>query len=349
MIGLSSWQPPRPSTATQDDVRAQAESRRKRQEWLDWERIQEQHIRQCRNQVNSLKAAIALLDTSIELNRAKLKNDVPYWWNVFRSPMLSEKEKSEIRRGILDNGAAMRIKQASLKREQSDLEKLDIELVQRKNQELIRLEVERVEKEKRARAAREKAGAEARQRAAAEHARQRAAQEAKAKAAREEAAKEEAARRERMAEVEEALKRHRETMEKEREKRVEEARKARQTQRQNYSYGGRNGSQHQGHNQTPEISCEHSGWWSKLEGRRDCPHCTGPCYTFALQCPGCATIACVACRPKLQAGRKPPLYDHSQQRQGAANRHTKGNGRGHRAPQQGRNDEHNQYNIYDWF
>ncbi|CAO2656059.1 Nn.00g048620.m01.CDS01 [Neocucurbitaria sp. VM-36] len=226
----SSWQPPRPSPPAPEDARAQAERLKKRQEWLNWEKLQEQNIRQCQIKINALQAEIAGLNAKVNENRAKLVDDAPYWWNMLASltPRLSEKDKDDIRCQILGSEAAIRIKQIPLDREKSLLQQLQDELTRRRNQEYVRLaaewkekasreqaarekaeaearrraaaeQAERMEKVRKEQLAREKAQAEARRRAEAERARQRAAQESREKAAREEAIKAEAARLKRMA------------------------------------------------------------------------------------------------------------------------------------------------------
>ncbi|TGO29995.1 hypothetical protein BPAE_0009g00930 [Botrytis paeoniae] len=50
------------------------------------------------------------------------------------------------------------------------------------------------------------------------------------------------------------------------------------------------------------LDCRHGGWWSKIEGRDDCPHCYES-WTYLLQCPmrGCCMKAC----PKCQADIRP--------------------------------------------
>lgn len=47
-------------------------------------------------------------------------------------------------------------------------------------------------------------------------------------------------------------------------------------------------------------SCQHGGWWPKIQGRASCPTC-GDSWTYLLQCPGCEMNAC----PKCQAGVRP--------------------------------------------
>lgn len=283
------------------------------------------------------EAEIAALNAKIEGQRAKLKDDIPYWWNVFASmsKRLSEEEKTVIRRAILDYGATISVKQVPLKSEQTHLQKLERELAQRKAQETQRLMFEQIEKERRERVAQEKANAEARQRAAAEYVRQKAAQEAKEKAAREEAVKREAARKQRMAE-EEAARRKREA-EIEADLGAYWEHHANSGSYNSGQYGkktkGDSANRHRHHNHTSEMPCSHHGWWSKLQGRHECPHCTRPLYTFALQCPGCAIIACAACRPVLQAGGKPTMFDHSKERPGASPRRYSNAGRkGRHAP-----------------
>jgi curved DNA-binding protein CbpA len=187
-----SWQPPpRPDTRAQEEARAYAERNRKqqeeenkkRQEWLNFERLQEQKIRLCRNVIKPLEAAIAAHNAAIDDNRAKLANDVPYAWNVFSflKTRLSEEEKNEIRLASIQAESAIRIKRIPLDNCKATLEGLKTELERKRSQEEFRLFDERAEKERKERAADQKAERARRQ----EHAKKREEQEAKDKAARE--------------------------------------------------------------------------------------------------------------------------------------------------------------------
>ena len=188
------WQPPPPRLPTQEETRAKAESQKKRSEWLDWERLEEQHIRQCRMKVKTLESDIAAYNLKIEENRTKLADDIPYWWNVLASltPRLSETEKNSLRRQNLDNDAAIRIKRVPLASSRLQLQRLEDELNRHRSQEELRLTRERYEKEQRDRLEREKAQAEAQRRYAEDLAKQRAEREARMKAANEEAARQQA-------------------------------------------------------------------------------------------------------------------------------------------------------------
>ncbi|CAI9636186.1 unnamed protein product [Alternaria burnsii] len=68
----------RPDTTAQDEARAQAESDRKRREWLEFERYHEEQIRWCRNTIKPLDAEVDRLNATIDANRTRLANDVPY-------------------------------------------------------------------------------------------------------------------------------------------------------------------------------------------------------------------------------------------------------------------------------
>jgi hypothetical protein len=48
------------------------------------------------------------------------------------------------------------------------------------------------------------------------------------------------------------------------------------------------------------VTCQHDGWWPKVQGRAACPECHDS-WTYLLQCPGCAMKAC----PKCQAAVRP--------------------------------------------
>jgi hypothetical protein len=143
----------------QDEARAQGESNKKRQEWLNFEKWQEQQIRQCQNAIKPYEVAIAALNAKIDKNRTMLANDVPYVWNVFSfmKTRLSEEEKNEIRLASIQAETVIRIKQIPLDIEKAKLRKLKEELAQKSSQEDLRLSNERADKERKERAAKERA------------------------------------------------------------------------------------------------------------------------------------------------------------------------------------------------
>ncbi|KAF7932336.1 hypothetical protein BELL_0568g00100 [Botrytis elliptica] len=56
------------------------------------------------------------------------------------------------------------------------------------------------------------------------------------------------------------------------------------------------------------LDCRHGGWWSKIEGRDDCPRCYES-WTYLLQCPtrGCRMKACPKCQADIRPRRGRPL------------------------------------------
>ncbi|KAF7889077.1 hypothetical protein EAF00_009377 [Botryotinia globosa] len=56
------------------------------------------------------------------------------------------------------------------------------------------------------------------------------------------------------------------------------------------------------------LDCRHGGWWSKIEGRDDCPRCCES-WTYLLQCPtrGCRMKACPKCQADIRPRRGRPL------------------------------------------
>ena len=308
------WQPPRSNTTSQEDAKAQAESQKKRQEWLDFERVQEQSIRQCRTRAKTLEADIAKFNLKIEENRTKLANDVPYWWNVLASmsPRLSEADKNELRRQNLDSDAAIRIKRVPLASERQRLQQLESELARRQTQENVRVARERQEKERKERLEREKAQAEAQRRWEEQAAKKRAEMEANMKAANERFAKEQAARQKKAAEEHAAMQAERARKKKQADADRERIQKlARERTAAAKAEAERNKSRGQ--------PCRHRMWWDKIEGARDCGHCTKPLYKFALQCRGCQTIGCAECMRTLKAGRTPAIDHGSKGRRNKSN------------------------------
>lgn len=231
-------QAPQPDNISQEELRAKSESQKKRQEWLNWERLQEQSIRQSRIRVKALESEVAKLNAKIDENRKKLEKDVPYWWNVLASlsTRLTESEKNELRRETIQSEHAVKIKNAPLSRERSVLEELESALSRRRFQEEARLERERREQAQRERVRQEKAQAEA-QRHHAEAAarkreeaaaRQRAEAEAWAQAAHERDAADAKRASERAAAREKQVKEHSRKQADARKAREEAARRARE-------------------------------------------------------------------------------------------------------------------------
>ncbi|KAI4693150.1 uncharacterized protein J4E88_001521 [Alternaria novae-zelandiae] len=109
------WHPQR-ETPAQREARAQAESNRIRQEWLNYERSQKEQIRQCRNTVKSLETELEVLNEKVNDNRIKLASDrlSKLGISAFLSDGLSGQEKSEIRLATINAENAIRIKQTHL-------------------------------------------------------------------------------------------------------------------------------------------------------------------------------------------------------------------------------------------
>lgn len=56
------------------------------------------------------------------------------------------------------------------------------------------------------------------------------------------------------------------------------------------------------------LDCRHGGWWSKIQGRDNCPRCSES-WTYLLQCPtrGCRMKACPKCQADIRPIRGRPL------------------------------------------
>ncbi|KAI2476672.1 Chaperone protein DnaJ [Pyrenophora tritici-repentis] len=316
--------PPQPDTTAQDEARAQAASNAKRQEWLNFEKHQEQQIRHCLKVVKPLEAELAALDAKIKENKAKLANDVPYAWNVFAyfKKKLSEKEKNELRKECIDAENATRIKQIPLNRTRAQLQQLRDELVCRKYLEDIRLANEHIEADRKERVRKAKVEEARLKEQARQQAQQRAEQEVREAAARKEA---ERLRQEQEREMAEYLARVRAANRAAERMRQEQAKKQQAEQDAFYKTfaekvreqkEAKNAEQQQKSKVRPKNgakasgSCKHKGWWDTVEGRRECGYCTATLYKFAQRCPGCGIMSCDACRRVLQAGGTPSV-DHS--------------------------------------
>ncbi|KAH9208348.1 DnaJ domain-containing protein, partial [Leptodontidium sp. 2 PMI_412] len=51
--------------------------------------------------------------------------------------------------------------------------------------------------------------------------------------------------------------------------------------------------------QASTSTCQHNGWWSKVQGRTACPECND-IWTYLLQCPGCSMKACPKCQGAIR-------------------------------------------------
>jgi len=74
---------------------------------------------------------------------------------------------------------------------------------------------------------------------------------------------------------------------------------ARQWQEQFRHFLFAEGSSHQTHTTT----CQHDGWWPKVQGYKACPRCSEG-WTYLLQCPGCNMQACPRCQAAVRPRRR---------------------------------------------
>ncbi|KAF2821323.1 DnaJ-domain-containing protein [Ophiobolus disseminans] len=247
-------QPPKTNPPTKEDLRTEAESQEKLQEWLQWERAQENSIHLFRSEVERLESDEAAHNLTISQNTTKLANDIPYWWNVLAplSSRLSESQKSALRTQISAAEAAIRASGVQLARAREIVQQLHTEMKDRRT-----LEEERQTHERRARERREYLAREEEQRKYTHEAREKAEKKRK---------DDEAFAR---------LYAHFESMRSKKE---------------------------DGERRQKMRTCEHNMWWDKVDGARRCQHCSKPMHKFALQCPGCQTVACYACMKGFRSG-----------------------------------------------
>lgn len=52
----------------------------------------------------------------------------------------------------------------------------------------------------------------------------------------------------------------------------------------------------------PSSTCQHDGWWPKVQGRVTCPECF-EFWTYLLQCPNCQMKACPRCQGAIRRKR----------------------------------------------
>ncbi|KAA8613519.1 BTAD domain containing protein [Pyrenophora tritici-repentis] len=126
-----SCQPPPPprNTAAEEQARAEALSKAKRQEWLDYEKQHEQKTRECRNTIKLLETEIASLTIKIDDNKAKLAVSSP-------------QESPNLNMDTINASTAIQIKQTYLEKETARLRRLNNELQYRLACEEARLTLE---------------------------------------------------------------------------------------------------------------------------------------------------------------------------------------------------------------
>ncbi|KAG4438209.1 hypothetical protein IFR05_006306 [Cadophora sp. M221] len=54
--------------------------------------------------------------------------------------------------------------------------------------------------------------------------------------------------------------------------------------------------------QASTLTCQHNGWWPKVQGRTVCPDCS-VIWTYLLKCPGCGMKACPKCQAAIRQRR----------------------------------------------
>ena len=76
----------------------------------------------------------------------------------------------------------------------------------------------------------------------------------------------------------------------------------RQNQRWRCQYARSNGPGGNTRRDTPSSTCQHDGWWRKVQGRVICPECF-EFWTYLLQCPNCQMKACPRCQGAIRRRR----------------------------------------------
>ncbi|KAL6705315.1 hypothetical protein ACN47E_007125 [Coniothyrium glycines] len=159
---LSDWQKP-PSYKARHKAETQAAHRLERQEWLIFERMQEERIHHSEKIIEDMKTELTALRAKVSKIEEKLANDVPYRWNLLASlsTRLSEQEKDELRREHLDCEAAITTKETRWFKEMHHCSNLKRELECRGQREKLRSGFKKMEKARDDILAREGAQAEA--------------------------------------------------------------------------------------------------------------------------------------------------------------------------------------------
>ncbi|KAI1774479.1 hypothetical protein F4818DRAFT_84515 [Hypoxylon cercidicola] len=311
------------STASNNSSEQKNRERESRRDRLyDEARRQEADVFEARRSRNRILEEIKKLDKEAEKDIVEESG----WWGYFSSMMPgSEKQREEKlrereRRG-LDRIAAKRIKERVLERETVKVSLL--ELILKGTQDEIRkitLEINKW-KEEQAAAWRREAQRQQEQAAARRREEQRQ-QEQQAEARRREAQqqKEQAAARqqeEQRKQQEQAAARRREAQRQQEEftrrervrRKEEEAEAARRIseweerrRREREEESARLFEKHRRAQREREelATCNHRGWWKKIDGPHLCSNCSTKTNRFALQCPKCNKVACASCRKSLQ-------------------------------------------------
>ena len=318
----------RQAEAAQAERKRAAEARAKKQEGDNARQERLRNLEQSRwrydGEVFELRRNIRKLVT--ELKRLKDQDDedvrkereINGWWAYLTSPISgpvkeTDEQKQERETNRINRLASKRIKESEMAEKEARLQRLQDALQdvngriadenKKVEDEKRRLEEEaRVRKLKLEQEARDRAMREMRERRAKLQREQaeRAAKEAReAQAARE--AWEEQERARIAAAAVAAARRHREA-----EERVEAMRRAakeRVKATQRAAEEATKKSQRERSGLRTQSTCQHKGWWPKVEGRHLCAECHSMQNRFALQCPGCKMVACAGCQKNLRGER----------------------------------------------
>ncbi|KAL7775491.1 hypothetical protein CFE70_009334 [Pyrenophora teres f. teres 0-1] len=264
--------PPPPNTAAEEQARAEALSKAKRQEWLDYEKQQEQKIHEYRNIVKLLETEILALTSKIDENKAKLAESSP-------------QKIPDLNMDTINASNAIRIKQAYLDKETARLKRLGNELEYRQACEEARLALEQ-HFAKHAWASQTRAA-----RATAEHEMQ------------------ERARRQ---QSERFQKWQAQEQERKRKRKQEETAGSGVGEQQNTAQEPERKTRARPKSTQAAAfaafcKCRHKGWWAKVETQRACGYCARECTRILLKCPGCQVVACDMCRRVLVTGGTPEV------------------------------------------
>lgn len=270
-------------------LRASIDERKAR--WSADRKIHESEIFEIQRKIRRLEAELKDLK-EIAAAEAAEEAKKKSWATWFLSPLYKPIQESEAEVERKDRARQERLVEKSLKERRLESEQAEV------RQKELHIN------------ARERAIAEADQRDGgriaalyrAKYEKQEAERVAKARAARQkEAELREAEAAERAREYQKQMA---EWLRQQEEKREREAREQRERQarqhstRFNYGYSSYDGEVDEGRGGASSL-CDHGGWWSKRQGRANCPVCFES-WTYLLSCPGCQRLACPRCQNSLR-------------------------------------------------
>lgn len=294
---------------------AEEDDKRKREEWNNWLHIRNIHIDSVQRVVHELNSELDKLRRKDEEDREVIANANSLWnkLNPWGRPSLTKDELDKLEADRIQRLAAKRVKEANLSGFKAQLDELEREKKAKAAREQFRHTTFRNEKIRRENERRQKEYQEQQRR---EEEKQRRERERLEKERREHLEKLRQERERRDREKREQEKEHRERERRRKEEEQRQQRKWREMQQERSrkdaedyfrgsmpSYWNRSQTLNTDASPSPK-SCRHKIYWDKILGQNLCPHCQKLQYRFLYQCPICSTMGCARCMNAMKNGTR---------------------------------------------